>query len=59
MLVKFIASFEYIDQEGTRNFASMASPGLMKWDVAGLLTYVLRNDELDSIKQLIQGEDEE
>jgi hypothetical protein len=55
MVTKFVVSFEYITPDGERSVASMASPGLMKWDVNGLLTFVMRNDELDSIKQIIDG----
>jgi hypothetical protein len=58
--LKFVASFEYMDYEGERGVASFASPGIMKWDVHGLLDHVLRRDNLDTLSQLIQqaGDDD-
>lgn len=58
MVVKWVAAFEYIAPDGTRAVASMAPNEMMKWDVAGLLTYVLKNDELDTLRQIIRGDDE-
>jgi hypothetical protein len=56
-MVKFISVFEYIDTEGVRQMASMASPDLMKWDVEGMLRYVLKNDDLDTLRQALGGGD--
>lgn len=57
--VKWVTVFEYMDTEGDRGIASLASPGLMKWDVTGLLTEILHYDAADTIRNMINGGDDE
>lgn len=57
-LVKWVVAFEYLSPTGDRLLGSLASAGLMKWDVTGMLTHILKTDELDSLQQLIRGPDD-
>jgi hypothetical protein len=51
-VLKWVATFEYLDTYGERQIATMASPDLMKWDVEGMLRHVLKNDDLDTLRQM-------
>lgn len=59
MVIKWVVTFEYLNQDGERGIATLASPGLMKWDVEGMLRHVLKNDDLDSLRQMLQPDEGE
>jgi hypothetical protein len=56
LVTKWFAVYEFVDESGDRDLATMSTDGLMRWDVQGMLDYVMDGNKAARFAAYLEGD---